>query len=87
MIRYDNVDCIKDPEDYKKVCEAVGEFMVYTTDILGSLRTDMNVTVDNGNVFFYSRKNAPDRYFVEVKPSTKTIKITLAGNDNNKEGG
>ena len=81
MVRYDDCNHIKNEADYKKVCEAVATFMVFTTDVLGRIRCDMNVTVDNGNIFFYSRKSAEARYFVEVKPGTKTVKITLSGLD------
>ena len=81
MTRYDNFVVVHDPVDRDKVYSAIGQVIGYAFDVVSNILSNMNVTVEDGRVFFYSRKTAEKRYFVEVNTSTRTVKIILAGED------
>lgn len=78
MTRYDSAMEIDNVVDHEKVQDALSMLVAYCTDVTLRCHKNMNVTVDNGNIFLYSRKEAHTRYFVEVKSSTNSVKIILA---------
>lgn len=77
MARYDNLQSVDSPIDREIVKGAIAMLDDYFHGIIDELGTDMKITVDNGNVFFFSPQVDTGRYFVEVKPNLQCVKIQL----------
>ena len=81
MTRYANYREIENSVDREKVHNAIQRIMDYHMSYYRKLDSSMKVTIDNGKVFFYSPPEEDPRFFIEVNPVSKSVKIILASAD------